>query len=59
MPYTDCVEIFFKEDINIVEETIEKYVFAKNKGMVYKILSEITINDSKRNGYSLITNQLR
>ena len=59
MPYTDCVEIFFKEDINIVEETIEKYVFAKNKGMVYKILSEITINDSKIYGYSLITNQLR
>ncbi len=58
MSYSDCVEVFVKEDINIVEETIEKYVFAKNKGLVFKIVSEITINDSKKDGHLIITHQL-
>lgn len=56
--YSDCVEVFVKEDINIVEETIEKSIYAKNKGLVFKTISEVTINNSKKDGYVIFINQL-
>ena len=49
---------FVKEDINIVEESIDKRVYSKNKGLVYKILSEVKINNDIKNGFKIITKRI-
>ena len=58
MEYTNCVEVFVKEDINIVEESIDKRVYGKNKGLVYKIVSEVKINNDIKNGFKIITKRI-
>lgn len=56
--YLDCVQVFVKEDRNILEESVDKAVYSLNTGLVYKILSNIKINDGKKEGYMLITNRI-
>lgn len=58
MEYTDCVQVFLKEDVNIVEESIDKRIYSKGKGLVYRILSEVKINSEKKNGYKIITKRI-
>lgn len=58
MEYINCLEVFVKEDINIVEESIDKRVYSKNKGLVYKILSEVKINNDIKNGFKIITKRI-
>lgn len=58
MEYTNCLEVFVKEDINIVEESIDKRVYSKNMGLVYKILSEVKINNDIKNGFKIITKRI-
>ncbi|MFM9944788.1 MAG: hypothetical protein ACKVQB_06100 [Bacteroidia bacterium] len=59
MNYNDCVEVFVKEDINTVEEAIDKRVYCRKKGLVYKILSDVSVNNSKKNGHRIITKLIK
>jgi len=56
--YQDCVEVFIKDDINIIEESIDKSVYSKDIGLIYKISSEVSINNSKKNGTIIVTNRV-
>jgi len=56
--YPDCTEALINEDINDIEESVNKSIFARNKGLVCKIFSDIKFENSKRNGQYTITKLL-
>jgi len=57
--YAECSEVFVSNDVNIIEEKIDKAVYAKGFGLVYSIERDVRINLSKKNGYGLITRLLK
>lgn len=59
MNYYDCVEVFVKEDINVIEESVDKRIYCREKGLVYQIFSNISIDNSKKNGYKIIKNLIK
>jgi len=48
--YLDCAEILFKEDINFIEERVLRDVYAKNIGLVFRYFSDVSINNSIKDG---------
>lgn len=48
--YLDCAEISFREDINFIEERVLRDIYAKNIGLVSRYISDISINNSIKNG---------
>ena len=56
--YLNCTQVFVKEDINVVEESVDKAVYSLNTGLVYKILSNIKINDGKKEGFMITSNRI-
>jgi hypothetical protein len=57
--FTQCAEVFISNDVNIIEEKIDKAVYAKGFGLVYSIKRDVRINLSKKNGFGLITKLLK
>jgi len=56
--YTDCIEVFINEDINPIEESINKSIYARDKGLIYKISSNLKLDNLKKNGVKVITKRL-
>lgn len=59
MNFGDCVEVFVKEDINVIEESVDKRIYAREQGLVYQIFSNISIDNSKKNGYKIVKNLIK
>ena len=53
--HKDCAEVFVKEDINIIEESVDKEVYARDTGLVYKIMTNIRKDGLKKDGLSVTT----
>lgn len=57
--FANCTEVFVSNEVNIIEEKINKAIYAKDLGLVYSIKRDVRINLSKKNGYGVITKLLR
>ncbi len=57
--FQDCAEVFVKNDVNVIEESIDKEIYAKGLGLVYKIYSDVRISSGKKNGQRIVTRLIK
>jgi hypothetical protein len=51
--YTDCIEVTINNEINFIEEIINKRVYAKDVGLVYQVDKSVRLVNNKPNGYAI------
>lgn len=50
MNYQDCVEVLVNNEINAIEETIDKRIYCRDLGLIFSLISQIKIQNLKKDG---------